>query len=141
MTPLRRLDHVGIAVADTERALDYFVRVLGLEVKHSEVNEPVGVRLTYLDVGNAWLQLVEPLRDDTPIAAHLREQGEGIHHICFGVDDVERDAQALGDGGEVSVGSGRGRPSAFLPGAPVHGTRIECTRFEPGDGAGVAGRM
>ena len=133
MTPIRRLDHVAVAVADTEAALAYFRDVLGLAVAHAEVNEAVGVRLTYLDAGNAWLQLVEPLSEDSPVAAHIREHGDGLHHICFGVDDVERDAGTLGDGGEVRLGSGRGRPSAFVPGPVRHGTRVECTAYEPGD--------
>jgi methylmalonyl-CoA/ethylmalonyl-CoA epimerase len=135
VTPIRRLDHVAIAVADTEVALTYFRDVLGLAVVHSERNEPVGVRLTYLDAGNAFLQLVEPLRDDSPIAAHVREHGDGLHHICFAVDDVERDAHALGDGAEIRLGSGRGRPAAFVPGPVQHGTPVECTAYEPGDDA------
>jgi methylmalonyl-CoA/ethylmalonyl-CoA epimerase len=133
LTPIRRLDHVGIATADTEAALTFFRDELGLEVAVSEVNEKVGARLTYLDLGNAWLQLVEPLREDMPVAEHLREHGEGLHHICFGVEDVERDAAAMGDGSAVRMGSGRGRPSAFLPGEVRHGTRIECTLFDYGN--------
>jgi Glyoxalase/Bleomycin resistance protein/Dioxygenase superfamily len=70
------------------------------------------VRLTYLDAGNAFIQLVESLDDDNPIAAHLAEHGEGLHHICFGVDDVSGVAARLGDGTEVAVGGGRGRTSA-----------------------------
>jgi methylmalonyl-CoA/ethylmalonyl-CoA epimerase len=130
LSRIRRLDHIGIATADTEAALAYFRDELGLEVATSEVNEKVGARLTYLDLGNAWLQLVEPLREDMPVAEYLREHGEGLHHVCFGVDDAERDATAMGDGAAVRMGSGRGRPSAFLPGDVRHGTRIECTYFD-----------
>ena len=134
MTPIRRLDHIAIAVADTDAALTYFRDVLGLTVAHCELNAAAGVRLTYLDAGNAWLQLVEPLSDESPVATHVREHGDGLHHICFAVDHVERDARALGDGDAVRVGSGRGRPAAFVPGAVqrtgahrVHGLRA------PGD--------
>jgi methylmalonyl-CoA/ethylmalonyl-CoA epimerase len=133
VTPIRRLDHVAIAVAETEAALSYFRDVLGLVVVHTEVNESVGVRLTYLDAGNVWLQLVEPVRDDSSIAEHVRAFGEGLHHICFAVDDVEHAARLLGNGGEVQLGSGRGRPAAFAAGEPCHGTRVECTAYESGD--------
>lgn len=139
MTPIRRLDHIGIAIRDTEAALGYFRDRLGLQVIHSEENLQVGARLTYLDLGNAWLQLVEPLHEDTPVTKYLQEHGEGLHHICFAVDEVERDAGTLGDGGTVRMGSGRGRPAAFLPGGPRHGTRIECTRFEYTADVGGAG--
>ena len=46
------------------------------------------MRLTYLDAGNAFLQLVEPLDPASALATWLDEHGEGLHHICFGVDDV-----------------------------------------------------
>jgi methylmalonyl-CoA/ethylmalonyl-CoA epimerase len=129
MTELRRLDHVAIAVADTDRALEHFSGRLGLAVVASEEIERPHVRLTYLDAGNAFIQLVEPLDDANPIAAHLAEHGEGLHHICFGVDDVAGVAARLGDGTEVAVGGGRGRTSAFVPGPRPHGVAIECTEF------------
>lgn len=128
---VRRLDHVGIAVHDTEEALRYFADHLGLRVHHSEEIPVPPVRLTYLDAGNAWVQLVEPLDEASAIARHLREVGEGVHHVCFGVDDVLRAAVAFGldpAAGPPVPGSGRGRRSAFVPGR-VHGVQIECTEF------------
>lgn len=134
MTPLRRLDHVAVAVADTDRALEYFVGRLGLEVASTEVIATPHVRLTYVDAGSIFIQLVEPLDDESPIAAYLAEHGEGLHHIAFGVDDVPGAAAALADedAPPVTLGSGRGRPSAFVPGEPRHGVRVEVTGFDPG---------
>jgi methylmalonyl-CoA/ethylmalonyl-CoA epimerase len=133
VTSLRRLDHVAVAVEDTDRALEYFSGRLGLRVASSEVIETPHVRLTYIDAGSIFIQLVEPLDDASPIAAHLAVHGEGLHHIAFGVEDVPAVAAELADPGapEVIVGSGRGRPSAFVPGPPHHGVRIEVTRFDP----------
>jgi methylmalonyl-CoA/ethylmalonyl-CoA epimerase len=132
MTPLRRLDHVAVAVRDTERALEYFSGRLGLEVSSTEVIETPHVRLTYLDAGGVFIQLVEPLDQDSPIAAHLAEHGEGLHHIAFAVEDVLGTAAELADPGapEVTLGSGRGRPSAFVPGEPHHGVRVEVTGLD-----------
>jgi methylmalonyl-CoA epimerase len=129
MTPLQRLDHVAVAVADTDRALEYFTGRLGLEVASSEVIETPHVRLTYLDAGPVFIQLVEPLDDASPIAAYLAEHGEGLHHIAFAVADVPGTAAELADPGapDVTVGSGRGKPSAFVPGDPHHGVRVEVT--------------
>jgi len=130
MTVLRRLDHVAVAVRNTEDALRYFRDRLGLEVASSEELDSPRVRLTYLDAGNAYIQLLEPLDGGEPLARWLEENGEGLHHICFGVDDV------LGASGELAVdgtppvaGSGRGRVSSFVPGALQHGVRVECTEF------------
>jgi methylmalonyl-CoA/ethylmalonyl-CoA epimerase len=127
---IRRLDHVAIAVRDTEAALVHFRDRLGLTVIHTEELDWPRVRLTYLDVGNAYLQLVEPLDGDSEVARSLAEHGEGLHHICFGVDETVASAEAMStDGSQVVPGTGRGRVSAFVAGASPHGVRIEFTDF------------
>lgn len=141
---IRRLDHIAIAVADTEAALRHFRDRLGLEVVALDEPPEVPVRLTYLDCGNAWLQLVEPLDPAHPVALWLAEHGEGLHHICFGVDDVEGELRRIGEPGLPlpPIGSGRGRPAGFPAGLPAHGTRIECTRFDRAvDVDGVRGAL
>ena len=131
MTLLRRLDHVAVLVRDTESALAFYSGRLGLAVASSEELASPHVRLTYLDAGNAYLQLVEPLDDESPLASWLDEHGEGLHHICFGVDDVGTAISALSDPGtEVVLGSGRGRPSGFVSSAAANGVIVECTGFD-----------
>src|SRR5206468_12707955 len=95
MTVIRRLDHVAVAVRDTDDALRYFRDRLGLEVARSEELASPRVRLTYLDAGNAYIQLLEPLDPGADLARWLDENGEGLHHICFGADDVLAAAGAL----------------------------------------------
>jgi hypothetical protein len=78
-----------------------------------------------------FLQFVEPLDGDSPLTRWLEEHGEGLHHLCFGVDDVATAVGALSDPGEpVVLGNGRGRVSSFLTAAGSHGVRIECTEFD-----------
>lgn len=128
---LRRLDHVAIIVRDTDHALEFYRDHLGLAVHSTEELLDQQVRLTYLDAGNTFLQLVEPLRADSQLAAWLEERGEGLHHICFGVDDVPAAVAALSDDHiPVSLGSGRGRVSAFVATSNGNGVRIECTEFD-----------
>lgn len=131
MTAIRRLDHVAIAVRDTEAALARFGAGYGLPVLASEEIERPHVRLTYVDCGNALIQLVEPLDETSAVAEFLAENGEGLHHICFAVDDVRADAGVLSPGGvpPAAVGSGRGRPSAFVAGDPPCGALVEVTEF------------
>lgn len=135
MTPIRRLDHVAVAVRDTEEALLHFRDRLGLRVVLSEEIPVPPVRLTYLHAGNAFLQLVEPLDPEIELARFLEERGQGLHHVCFGVDDpLEAAAELAPPGAPAPVrGSGRGRVSSFVPGGPVHGVRIECTEFRHGE--------
>ena len=131
MTLLRRLDHVAIVVRDTDSALGFYADRLGLAIASSEEIASPHVRLTYLDTGNAYVQLVEPLDRESEVARWLDEHGEGLHHICFGVDDVEEAVAALSDPGtEVVLGSGRGRPSGFVSSAAANGVRVECTGFD-----------
>ena len=131
MTLLRRLDHVAVVVRDTESALGYYSGKLGLQVASSEEIPSPHVRLTYLDAGNAYVQLVEPLDEQSPVARWLDEHGEGLHHICFGVDDVRTAVAALSDPGtDVVLGSGRGRPSAFVSSADANGVIVELTGFD-----------
>ena len=131
MTLVRRLDHVAVVVRDTAEALRFYEGHLGLRVQSSEELESPPVRLTYVDTGNAFLQLVEPLDATSQVATWLEEHGEGLHHVCFGVDDVEEAVTAISDpGSDIALGNGRGRVSSFVSTSRSHGVRIECTEFE-----------
>jgi methylmalonyl-CoA/ethylmalonyl-CoA epimerase len=137
---IRRLDHVAVGVADTDAALRYFRDRLGLEVVAVDFPPEVPVKLTYLDLGNTYLQLVEPLDPEHALAKWLAANGEGLHHICFGVDDVASELVRLEpDLPPLPIGSGRGEPSGFVAGALPHGVRIECTTFRRPDAGGSDG--
>jgi methylmalonyl-CoA epimerase len=128
MSFLRRLDHVAIAISDTEAALVYFRDRLGLPVTGSETIESPHVRLTYLEAGGVSIQLVESLDPDTPIAHWIAERGEGLHHICFEVDDALEAARRYANAQEEPIPArGEGWLSAFSPGDASHGVRVEFT--------------
>lgn len=97
-----RIDHVGIACRDLDATAEFYRRSFGFEVVHEEVNEEQGVREAMLrvngtDDGHAsCLQLLEPTRDDSPVARFLDRRGEGVHHIAFGTDDVAAAARSVG---------------------------------------------
>jgi methylmalonyl-CoA/ethylmalonyl-CoA epimerase len=94
-SPLTRIDHIGIACRDLDETVEFYRATYGFEVHHSEVNEEQGVREAMLkindtgDGGASYLQLLEPIRDDSPIAKWMEKNGEGVHHIAFGTADVE----------------------------------------------------
>lgn len=135
---VRRVDHVAVAVAETDAAVTRFAERFGLRAVHTEVLPSPRVRLTYLDAGNMFIQLVEPLDNHSAIARFLAEEGEGVHHVCFAVDDVA--SAATDDGTVPQLGTGRGRVSAFPAAGPCCGMLVEYTEFVPDeDVAGVAG--
>lgn len=93
----RSLDHIAILVDDTETALKIWRDRVGLEVLFSEVVNQQTIRLTHLDLGNAHLQLVEPLVADHPLKQWLEAHGPGLHHFCLTVDDIDQAAGDLAD--------------------------------------------
>jgi methylmalonyl-CoA/ethylmalonyl-CoA epimerase len=94
---LLRIDHVGIAVPDLDAAIEFHTRVFGMECAHTEVNEEQGVREAMLTVGDgsSRLQLIAPLRDDSPIAKFLDRSGPGLQQIAYTVSNVEEAADAI----------------------------------------------
>jgi methylmalonyl-CoA epimerase len=129
MTPLRRLDHVAIAVQDTERALRTYRDRLGLRVVHQEELDSPRVRLTYLDAGNAYVQLVEPLDDRSEVARAIAEHGEGLHHVCFVSDDLPSSLEALA-GAEAELIDREPRPGAHGTVAFVHPRTLSGVLWE-----------
>ena len=111
-----RLDHVAVAVPDLEAALDTWRDVLGLPELGQDVVEEQGVRVAFLDVGQARLELLEPTGPDTPVGRHLARRGPGIHHICLRVPDVQAALDALAARGVRLVDS--------APRSGAHGTRV-----------------
>jgi methylmalonyl-CoA/ethylmalonyl-CoA epimerase len=84
----RGLDHLAIAVANTDEALKTWRDLLGFEVLYAEKVNNDTVLLTHLDLGNTQLQFVEPLVLDSPLAKAVAEKGSHLHHFCLLVDDV-----------------------------------------------------
>lgn len=87
-----RLDHIGIAVADSDAALAIYRDLLGFEVIHED--ELRGNYTTYLDAGGVRIELLEPSDDEGTLATFIEKRGEGLHHLAVEVDDV---ATALDD--------------------------------------------
>jgi methylmalonyl-CoA/ethylmalonyl-CoA epimerase len=129
-TPFRRLDHVAVAVRNRAEALEHFGTRLGLTVVHTDELDNPPVTLTYLDAGNAFIQLVSP-RAECDLSRWLDEHGEGLHHVCFAVDDVDATVEALSRPGLERPPSttGRGKMAAFIADGSPHGFLIECTEF------------
>ncbi len=106
---LQRIDHVGYAVEDLEAAVAYHERLYGAEVAHRESLERDGVHEALLAIGDGFIQLLAPSRPDSPVARFLERNGEGVHHIGYGVADVTA---------TLSGPQGPGRPRGRRPPPP-----------------------
>lgn len=95
------LYHIAIAVRNIQESEKLYGSLIGLKVAHREVVEDQGVRTSMLlpeKNGNAEvtaIELLEPLNESSPISKFLEKRGEGIHHICFHVEDIEAELKRL----------------------------------------------
>ncbi len=86
---IRKVHHVGIVVRDIEQAMGFWRDVLGLELHTLRTMDDQGVRAALLAIGDSEIELLEPVVTDNGVARYLERKGEGLHHICFEVDDIE----------------------------------------------------
>lgn len=129
---LGRLNHIAIAVPDLEAGASLYRDTLGAKVGAPQVLPEHGVTVVFIDTGNTKIELLEPIGDQSPIAAFLaKNPSGGMHHICYEVDDIieARDrlkaagARVLGDG-EPKIGA-HGKPVLFLHPKDFLGTLVE----------------
>jgi methylmalonyl-CoA epimerase len=126
------LHHVGIAVKDIEAALARYQR-LGLKSGAPEDVPSAGARVVFLESGGSFIELVTPLRLDSPVARFLDNRGEGLHHVAFATTDIlgelarlEREGFELVD--RAPRPGARGTKVAFLHPRSAHGTLIELVQ-------------
>ena len=124
------LDHIGIAVRSLDTARIY--SALGLSIDHVESVESQGVKTAFIRVGDANLELLEPMSEDSPVGRFIERRGEGIHHICFRVTNLEWHLESLKSQGyrlinEAPVAGAQGCRVAFLHPADGNGVLIELS--------------
>jgi methylmalonyl-CoA/ethylmalonyl-CoA epimerase len=127
------LDHIGIAVRSLDAAKIY--EALGLRIDHLETVESQGVRTAFLSVGDSNLELLEPLSDDSPVGRFLAKRGEGIHHICLRVSNLDDTLARLKAKGfrlinDAPVPGAQGCRVAFLHPSAGNGVLIELSEKE-----------
>lgn len=86
----REVHHIGHAVADLDAAVATYERLLGAEVEHRETVPEQGVEAVSLRVGDSRIELLGALGPDTPVGRFLAKRGQGMHHVAYLVDDIER---------------------------------------------------
>jgi methylmalonyl-CoA epimerase len=126
---IKKIDHIAIAVRRIADALQAYQGALGLELTDVREMSEDAVRVAFLPVGESEIELVEPLTTDSGVAEFLEKQGEGLHHICLEVEDIEAVLQDLA-AKEVRLIDEQPRQGAhgrvtFLHPKSAHGVLIE----------------
>jgi methylmalonyl-CoA/ethylmalonyl-CoA epimerase len=122
------LDHIAIAVPDTEKALKLWRDQFGFPVVCSEIVNDGTVKLTHLDLGNTHLQLVQPMTEDHPLQDWIAKNGSGLHHFCLRVEDVDTAIKESPIPTAPSPHQGtQGKRAVFVDKAGAQNTLLEYT--------------
>lgn len=124
-----RIDHVGVAVPDLDEAIAFYAKTFGMHVVHEETNAEQGVREAMLAVGDgdSRVQLLAPLRPDSPIGKFLDRSGPGLQQLAYTVEDIDAVSTTL-----------RERGLRLLYDTPKRGTAGSRINFiHPKDSGGV----
>ena len=133
MSELTEIDHIAIAVHDLDGAIAYYEQTFGCTVAHREVVEKDGVEEALLAVADSYVQLLTPVRDDSPVAKYLEKKGEGLHHVGYRVADCAAALERVKAEGHRVIDDAprpgsRGTTVAFVHPKAAFGTLIELVQ-------------
>jgi methylmalonyl-CoA epimerase len=131
---MSKIDHIGVVVQDIRQALEAYEAALGLPLREVADMPDQKVRVAFLPVGESNVELVQPLTADSGIARFLEKRGEGVHHICLEVGDIEAAMARLREHGVELIDEAprkgiHGRV-AFVHPKGMHGVLIELLEHE-----------
>ena len=113
---LKKINHVAIAVNNIEEAAKFYQNILGLSLSGVEVVTAQKTRVGFFKIGESNIELVQPSEPDSPLVKFLETKGQGIHHLCLEVDDVEAEVKSFLEKGATMIDQ-KSRPGA-------HNTRV-----------------
>lgn len=128
-----RVDHIAVAVHNLEDSLEFYTGSLKARCICVETVEEQGVRVAKLDMGNTHIELLEPLSEDSPVGRFMAKRGQGLHHICLGVPDIDRELACLKENGvrlidETARIGAEGARIAFVHPASTGGVLMELSQ-------------
>jgi methylmalonyl-CoA/ethylmalonyl-CoA epimerase len=129
MTEIKKINHVAIVVEDIESALHFWRDQLGLDLSHIEDVPSQASKVAFLPVGEGEVELVQPTDPESGLAKYLEKRGEGMHHLCVEVDDIETVLASLKEKGVRLINEQPndlpGRRMAFIHPKSTNGVLVE----------------
>ena len=127
---MNKIEHIGIAVKDMAAANDIYTKVLGYKPYKAETVVSEGVSTTFFKCGESKIELLEATNPESPIAKFIEKRGEGMHHVAFAVNDIEKEMKRLEEEGFVLLNDkpkqgADNKLVAFLHPKSSHGVLIE----------------
>ena len=133
---IRKIHHVAVVVRSMDDSLGLYQRNLGLPLEKVMPIPSDHVRIGFLNVGEVKIELVEPTDDTTGVARFLESKGEGFHHVCFEVPDIQAALDELAARGlqliDTKPRMGADGPVAFVHPKSCHGVLVELVEAEGG---------
>ena len=130
------IEHIGIAVTSLDEAIPFYEKVLGLDCYSIEEVKDQKVKTAFFKVGQTKIELLEPTDPESAIAKFISKRGEGIHHIAFAVNDIDRKLKEVEEKGvrlidNVSRKGAEGMDIGFLHPKSTFGVLTElCEKKE-----------
>ncbi len=132
---IKKINHIAIAVNNLEEAAKFYQEVMGLTLSGVEVVSAQKTKVGFFKIGESNIELVQPAEPDSPLVKFLETKGQGIHHICFEVEDVEAEIKSYLEKGATLIDQ-KPRPGAhntkvaFVHPKSSSGVLIELCEFE-----------
>lgn len=127
---MNKIEHIGIAVKDLDKSNQLFAALFGKP--HYKIEEVLseGVKTSFFKNGPNKIELLQATNPESPIAKFLEKKGEGIHHIAFAVDDIEKEIERLKNEGFTVLNKSPKRGAdnklvAFLHPKTTNGVLVE----------------
>ncbi|WP_232225583.1 methylmalonyl-CoA epimerase [Oceanobacillus manasiensis] len=134
LLPLPKISHIGIAVKCIKMVLPFYIENFGLRMESLEIVPSEDVKVAILVAENIQIELLEPNSPDSPLAAYINKYGEGLHHIAFETDSIEKKLMDLKANGvslvnNVVKGGARNSKIIFIHPKAGNGTLIEVCEY------------
>lgn len=132
---LKKIEHIGVAVQNIEKSIPLFRDLLGIPLEKVYESDSIKTKIAFFPLGDSTIELIEAMDPSSPVAKFIQKRGEGIHHICFGVENIEKalrhfEAQGIELLNKQPRRTENGDLIAFLNPKSTNGILIELVEME-----------